>query len=55
MYDLRFQEENRNWTIRRQDYQEPADDYLLELADNLALSPISSTVELPILLLLSPE
>ena len=39
VYDLRFQEENRNWTIRRQDYQEPADDYLLELADNLALSP----------------
>ena len=39
VYDLRFQEENRNWTIRRQDYQEPTDDYLLELADNLALSP----------------
>ena len=39
VYDLRFQAENRNWTIRRQDYQEPTDDYLLELAENLALSP----------------
>ena len=39
VYDLRFQAENRNWAIRRKDYQEPIDDYLLELAENLGLSP----------------
>lgn len=39
VYDLRYQPEARNWSIRRQDYQRPQDDYLPELAGNLALSP----------------